>query len=62
MRPLEREVVEVKSGSVSPEQPWTAAFPPLAADVDREHRVSVYPSPLAETLDGFEGLIACPHG
>jgi hypothetical protein len=62
VRPLEREVVEVKSGSVSSELPWTAAFPPLAADVDREHRVSVYPSPLAETLDGFEGLIACPHG
>ena len=52
----------MKSGTVSSEQPWTAAFPPLAADVDREHRVSVYPSPLAETLDGFEGLIACPHG
>ena len=62
VRPLEREVVEAKSGSISSEEPWAATFPALAAGVDHKHRVTVYPSPLAETLDGFEGLIACPHG
>jgi len=62
VRPNAREVVDVANGSIAADSPWQAALPVLAAGVPHEHRVSVYPSPLAETLDGFEGLIACPHG
>ena len=62
IRPVGREMVDLASASLDEEQPWQAVLPVLAEGILREHKVSVYPSPLAETLDGFEGLIQCPHG
>jgi len=62
VRPLARAVVETRSGTLAAGLPWTPALPALAEGVPSERRVSFYASPLADTLGGFEGLIACPHG
>jgi uncharacterized protein YfaS (alpha-2-macroglobulin family) len=58
----DREVVHAANGVLSPAEPWTAVLPALAAGAANECRVAVYPSAMAETLAGFDGLIACPHG
>ncbi len=62
VRRLGREVVETAHGSLSKDLPWSAAFPPPPADLPTEQRLTLYPSPLADVLGGFEGLIAQPHG
>ena len=59
---LARADVACAGGVVTGAQPFVAALPPLAAEVPRDRRLTVFPTPMAETLGGLEGLIACPHG
>ena len=62
VRPKARAQVETVHGTLSPDRPFLAALPVVAAAVHTERRASLYGSPLADVLGGFEGLIACPHG
>lgn len=62
VRPKARAQVETVHGTLSPDHPFLAALPVAAAAVYTERRASLYGSPLADVLGGFEGLIACPHG
>jgi len=59
VHPDARAVVATASGSITADAAFASAMPtPGAGQV----RLDLYPSPLAEVLSGFDGLIAAPHG
>ncbi|MDJ0523592.1 MAG: hypothetical protein QNJ90_16095, partial [Planctomycetota bacterium] len=54
-----RAVVAVTSGSVTADMAFPTSMP---TEGPGEVRLDLYPSPLAEVLQGFDGLIRAPHG
>nr|MDJ0975754.1 alpha-2-macroglobulin family protein [Planctomycetota bacterium] len=54
-----RTVVAVANGNVTADAPFDTRMP---SDGPGEVRLDLYPSPLAEIVSGFDGLIRAPHG
>ena len=57
-----RAVVETAHGTLGDGPTWLAALPAAPPDRAFTQRAVFYPSPVADLVGGFEGLIACPHG